>query len=103
MKINIKFSKPKKSFKKHGLLFAPEFYWEIIIYSVFTLAIASFIFGYYFFTQINKETVPTEDTPNRKGIIKTEKLEKALEYFSERQKKSFEILNSPIPVTDPSI
>ena len=101
--MQIKFFKIKKSFKKHGLAFKPDFYWQLIVFAVFILILASFIFGYYLFMQINQESILSVGSGGRQETVKKERLEKVLEYFSLREKKSIEILNSPAPVIDPSI
>jgi len=101
--MQIKFFKIKKSFKKHGLTFKPDFYWQLIVLTVFILVLASFLFGYYLFMQINKESVLSIESIGRQETIKKERLKKVLEYFSLREKKSIKILNSPAPVVDPSL
>ena len=53
--------------------------------------------------EINKEPIPTVMNIDKKGMTEKERLTKALEYFSERKKKSIEILNSPSPIIDPSL
>ena len=54
--------------------------------------------------QIDKDlVVPTGEIKGQITIVKKESIEKVLEYFSEREKKSNQILNSPSPVVDPSL
>ena len=100
--MEIKFFKKQKSFKKHASGLKPSFFWKLIVYLAFILIIGSFVFGYYLFTQINKESVLPEVSSSR-GIIKKEQLKKVLDYFEARKIKSVEILNSPSPVVDPSL
>ncbi len=104
MQINfLNFHKSRKVFKKHGQNVKPDFYWRLIVFTVLVAALLSFIFGYYLFLQINKEP----DLPDQSGsigqMIKKERFDKVLEYFSTREKKSFEILNSPVLIVDPSL
>lgn len=101
--MEIKFFKFKKNFGKKNLQLYPNFFWKLIVCLMLILVSFSFIFGYYLFIQVREEpTFPTEDM-NKKQTPEKEKLGKVLEYFSDREKKSVEILNSPAPVVDPSL
>ena len=101
--MDIKFLKNKKKFRKGGLGIRPDLYWRYILYMTFTLILFSCVFGVYFFMKINKGPVlPVADTSEQEAI-KKERFDKILEYFSEREKKSIEILNSPSPIVDPSL
>ncbi|MDE2399537.1 MAG: hypothetical protein KGL67_00785 [Patescibacteria group bacterium] len=101
MKIN--FLKPKKNFKKKNLELNSNFYWKIIMFSVFILTAVSFVFGYYMFVQVKDEASSSAGNVNQKQPIEKQRLEKVLDIFSAREKKSNEILNSPAPVVDPSL
>ena len=105
MKIELsKLFKKEKKFKKKDFTFNAYFYWKLAIVSAFFLVILSFCFGYYVFTKINKE--PDLSTQSGNGQIPTINKNRILEVFrvfSEREKKSAEILNSPAPVVDPSL
>ncbi len=101
--MQIKFFKIKKSFKKHDLAFSSDFYWQLIVFIAVILILTSFAFGYYLFVQVDKETVISVDDTSGQPVIKKERLDKVLKYFSLREKKSNEILNSPSPVVDPSL
>lgn len=101
--MEIKFLKKKKKFRKGGLGIKPDLYWEYLLYMTFVLIFVSCVFGLYLFMKINKESIPSVVDINGKEIIEKERLTKVLEYFSERKKKSMEILNSPSPIIDPSL
>ncbi len=102
MKIN--FFKKENSFKKKDLIFHPNFYWKIILLCVFVMIILSFLFGYRLFVQTNQEPIFSVTNDNGQfSMINKNRIEKVLNYFSEREKKSIEILNSPTPVVDPSL
>jgi magnesium-transporting ATPase (P-type) len=101
MKIN--FFKTKKNFKKKNLDLNSNFYWKIIVGTVFLLVLSSFVFGYYTFLGVKEDSISSGETFLKKRSIEKERLEKVLEYFSLREKKSVEILSSPTPIVDPSI
>lgn len=102
--MNIKFFKKEKSFKKENLWLDISFFWKLFIFIMFATTLGSLFFGYYFFMKINKESAPgVEDTKNNDHIVRKERIEKVLEYFSLRQQRSDQILISPAPVIDPSL
>ena len=101
--MKIKFFKREKKFKKGGFHANPDISWEIVLYLAFALVVASFVFGFLLLKEINKEA--GEGEVNARGqakIIEKERIDKALDYFAEREKKSAEISNSPSPIVDPS-
>jgi len=102
--MKIKFFKKEKNFKKTKSELNFYFFWKLAIGFVFVTALLSFLFGYYLFAQINQEYVfnASGDSNNDKTISK-ERIDKVLEYFSEKQKKSSGILNFPAPMIDPSL
>ena len=101
--MNLKFFKKKKKFRKGGSGVKPNLYWKYILYVTFFLIIGSFVFGFYFFMKTNEQlTLPTIKT-SKKETIKKERLNDVLKYFTEREKKSTEILNTPSPIIDPSL
>lgn len=102
MKIEI--LKIKKKFKKGGFHTNPNIGWRIILFLVFFMIVISIIFGFYLFRKTNKEfVISNTEIKVQDNIVKKERLEKVLEYFSEREKKSTLILNSPSPIVDPSL
>jgi len=102
MKIN--FLKKKNNFKKKDFVFNPNLYWKITIFGIFILMILSFFFGYYLFKQTNQEIVlQLTDNGEQIPTIDKDRIAKVLNYFSERDTKSNQIINSPSPVVDPSL
>ena len=102
--MEIKFLKRKKSFKKGSSEINPGFYWKLILGATILIILASFVFSFYLFMRIDKDPIlPAGSAEEQVKIIKKEEIEKVLEYFSEREKKSADILNSPSPVIDPSL
>ncbi len=101
--MEIKFFKKEKKFKKGNSEFNVKPFWKLAVLFMFIVALLSFFFGYYLFVQINKEPVPiTSSGGNQAEVIKKDRIDKVLEYFSKREEKSIQILNSPAPVIDPS-
>ena len=102
--MKIKFFKIKKNFKKGNFQINPNFFWKIILSLALIIAVSSFVFGFYVFMNLNSEINPETDTTSAQaGTIKKDRLEKILKYFSDKEKKSAEILNSPSPIIDPSL
>jgi hypothetical protein len=102
--MKIKFFKIKKDYKKENYEVNFNTYWKIIVIFSFLALVASFIFAFNFFTQTNKEGDLTFGK-NSGEISNTEKerVKNAIDYFSEKEKKSIEILNSLPAVIDPSL
>lgn len=104
--MKIKFFKKEKNFSKpkESKWLNINLYWEVAVIFMFMVFLASLAFGYYFFRQINKEFVSVEsDESGGVQTVKKERIEKVLNYFSEREKKSNGIINAPAPVIDPSL
>lgn len=102
--MDIKIFKNKKSFKKGGFHSNPNISWEFVLWGSLTLVLASFVFGFYLFAQTNKEFIlPATDAGRQIPTINKDRILKVLNYFSEREKKSVEILNSSTLVVDPSL
>lgn len=105
MKIEFsKFFKKEKNFKKKDFVIDALFYWKLVVWITFVIIIASFIFGYLLFTKINRE--PDLSNLNETEQIPTidqDRMFRVLEIFQKREAKSIEILNSPVPVVDPSL
>lgn len=103
--MQIKFFKSKQNFlKKKSLQGKPDFFWKIILVLCFILLILSFILGLFTFKQIEKELdLSTKNSNGKVEITQKERIEKILEYFSNREKKSMEILDSTLLISDPSL
>lgn len=99
--MNIKFPKRKKNYNKRENP-NPDFLWRMLLLFAFLIVLASGVFGFYLFLEVNKEPdIQTED--GNSLIVNKKRIDTTLEYFSSREKKSSEILNSPSPVIDPSL
>ncbi len=102
MKINL--FKKEKSFKKKDFTFHSNLYWRIILLGTTIIILLSFIFSYHLFIQINQDPVLLiENNSGQLPLVNKDRIDKVLNYFSEREKKSIEILNSPAPIVDPSL
>jgi hypothetical protein len=102
--MKIKILKKEKKFKKGGFHTNPNISWEIVLGVAAFIILILAIFGFYLFQNISREsTLPIADGEKQILIINTDRMEKALNYFSEREKKSAEILNFPVPIVDPSL
>ena len=104
MNLNFNFLKIKKTFRKGGLHSNPDVFWNILQALAFCLIIASFVFGFYLFRKINAGlTASGENTTGQTTAISKERIDKTLDYFANKEKKSTDIMNSPSPVVDPSM
>jgi hypothetical protein len=102
--MQIKLFKKRNNFKKKDFILNSNLYWRIAISGAFGLILLSFSFGLYLFLQINQESVlPETNGSTQTPMVNKDRISKVLNYFSEREKKSAEILNSPVPIVDPSL
>ena len=102
--MKIDFFKKENNLKKKNFTFNPAFYWELAVFIVFVIIILSFFFGYYLFVQINQNPVlPATLGGEQTVTVSSDRLEEVLNYFSAREEKSNQIINSPSPVVDPSL
>lgn len=102
--MEIKFFKKDKNFKKKSSEINPDSCWVFIFYIGFFLTLAAFAFGFYLFTQINRKPVLSTSGANKQvETVEKDRIKKVLEYFSLREQKSDQILNSPSPIVDPSL
>ena len=101
--MKLKFFKREKKFKKGGFHTNPDISWEAVLYLAFALAALSFVFGFLLLKEVGKESGNGElNGRGQTKVIEKERIDKALDYFAEREKKSAEILNSPSPIIDPA-
>ncbi len=101
--MKIKFFKKVNNFKKKDFDLNPNLYWKIALGGAFLAIIFSVFFGYSFFMQINNDEVPSgSEGIARIPMVSKDRIEKNLNYFSEREKKSEQIINYSSPVVDPS-
>lgn len=100
----MKLFKKKNNFKKKDFVFNPNLYWRIALFCMLIIITLSSFFGYHLFTQINQEPVlPVAQDDGQIPTVDKDRILKVLQYFSIREQKSSEILNSPSPVIDPSL
>ena len=102
--MKIKFFKIKKNYRKEGAKINPDIYWKILVTILFLAIVASFIFAYNIFKETNRDDIVIiQNNDDKMGNKEKIKIGDALKYFSEREKKSNEILNSPLVISDPSL
>jgi hypothetical protein len=102
--MKIKFFKKENNFKKKNFVFNTNLYWGIALFGAFAIILYSFFFGYNLFKEINQEPVlPDTNQAGQVPVVKIDRLKTVLNYFSLREQKSIQILNSPAPVVDPSL
>lgn len=102
----IKLFKKQKNFTKDRESFWSNinFYWEAAVFIMFVIFVLSSFFGYYLFMKTDEEYVSEINTTTSQfGAVKKERIDRVLGYFSVKNKKSEQILNSPAPVVDPSL
>ncbi len=102
--MKIKLFKKENNFKKKDFILNFNFYWKIAVFGAFVLILLSFFFGYRLFNQINEESILSSiNLDEQIPTVNQDRILKALNYFSEREQKSVEILNSSISIVDPSL
>ena len=100
----IKIFKTKKGYRKTERLINPTIYWKLVLFIGFLLVLASVLFGLYLFMIINQEFVaPQGNTTSGIETVSKERIDSVLKYFSDRDQKSTQIINSRSPITDPSL
>lgn len=106
MNIKINFLKKKNNWQKGKESFWMDinFYWKCSVCFMFVVIVFSFFFGYYLFMQVKKEFVPTVEGGDKlREAVRQDRVEKALQYFREREENSKKIQSSPVPIIDPSL
>ncbi|MEK9181619.1 MAG: hypothetical protein AAB786_01215 [Patescibacteria group bacterium] len=102
--IQTKFFKKERKFKKESSWLNINFYWKFVLGIVFLAIPLSLFLGYRLFLETDKDFVLREDEMEGvPKIIRKERIDRALEYFSSRKEKSNQIINSPAPIIDPSL
>jgi type II secretory pathway component PulC len=102
--MKIKIFKKENNFKNKDLNFNLNLYWEIAICSTLILVALSSFFAYNLFQQMKQKFVlPTTAESGQVPTISQDRINEVLNYFSDKEKKSTQILNSPAPVVDPSL
>jgi hypothetical protein len=102
--MNLKFLKFEKKFKKKEHQPDPDLYWRIVFSVAVFLMLAGLVFGTFLFLKINNEDFSVSLTTSGEGQkINKDRIAKVLQYFTDRQDKSKDILVMPAPRRDPSI
>ncbi len=104
MKIKL-FKKTNKFSHSSWTKLHPGLHWRIALYGFFTLVVASFAFGFYLFIKEDKaiNSLSFDDTKAAVDTVSRDRIQKVLNLFSEREKKSAEIISNPPTFSDPSI
>ncbi len=101
--MQIKFFKKEKSFKKEDLKVNLNLYWQCAVGGAAVIILLSFLFGYSTFTGLNDDTNTYAGVSDSVPTVSNDRIEKDLNYFSDRAQESTDIINSPSPVADPSL
>ena len=102
--MKIEFFKKENSFKKKEFDFNPNLYWEVAVICALALIVYSLFFGHNLFVQISQEPeTPIVSGSSQIPMVDKDRLQKVLNYFSDRETKTAQISNSPSPLVDPSL
>lgn len=96
--------KRKKVFRKESGQINANRYWDVLFFAFFILFFLAMFFGYLTFKNTNTEFV-VDSTFNKDdaGINQKNKIKKVVDYFSEKEASSLEIINSEVLIIDPSL
>ncbi len=90
--------------KKEDVQSTMHLYWEVAVCFMGVVTLLALLLGYFLFMSINQEPAAQSANSNSShDTIKKDRLDKVLQYFSTKAQNSIQILNSPAPVTDPSV
>ncbi len=96
--------KPKTHFQKGGIASSADFFWGGLLIVIFLVLAGFAVFCLLIFIGVTKQPIFEVATSNGKTqIINKDRVNAALSHFSDRAKKSTEIMDSPVPVVDPSL
>lgn len=104
MKIDFKkILKRKKHFRKGGFHTNPNIGWQILVLFSFGAGLVFFVIGFMQFRELSAQfQTPVFPEEDWEGAMSRERIEKTLQYFSERERKSKDITTSPASIADPS-
>lgn len=98
-----KIFKKKQKFRKGGFHTNPNIGWELIVGLAFIVAMGFLAHGSYLFIETNREfDAPSLSDAVGKTVLEKERMDTALEYFAERERKAAGIIAAPARVVDPS-
>ena len=102
--MEINFLKTKKNYIKDNFKCNPDFFWKIFVGCFFLLISVSFIFSFILFKKVNNQNnLVVKQKIEKLSDKEKKKIQEALVYFAEREKKSKEISESKSVVIDPSL
>jgi len=101
--MKIKLFKKKKNFKKKDFAFNTNLYWKVAVGGSLVVIVLSSAYGYVLFKDISREFALPAGNEDQSIIVREDRINKALDYFSQKEEKSVEILGSPDSVVDPSL
>ena len=102
--MDLKFLKFEKKFKKKEHQPDPDFYWRIIFGVTAVLVLSGVVFAGYLMKQINQQDFSLSlEYGGEARKISNDRIDKVLQYFTNRENKSKDILVLPSPKRDPSI
>lgn len=104
MKFNLDLIKKDSTIKKENYQPNADKYWRIILGIASALIIASFIFGYILFKKTTNDFDANLNLiKDNSAMLRKERIEKALDGFSDKKSKTMEVLSYPAGVVDPSL
>ncbi len=102
--MKIKFFKKENNFKKKDFELNPNLYWSFSLIFLLIIIILSFILGYFLLKKVDKDLAPSnESAVTQTPLIDHSRIDTVLFFFSEREKRSNQILQTPTPILDPSL
>ena len=104
MKINFPKFKKEKKLTKDNTNVNVNFYWKLLLYAFLLFLVSSVAFGFYVFSNTNKEPVLSDTIISKQNDkVKQSRVDNVFNYFTEKTKKTDDILNSTVSVVDPSL
>ena len=104
MKLELNFKKKDNIIKKENYQPNAEKYWKTILGISFVLIIGSFVFGYILFKKTTNDFDANLNLiKDNSAVLRKERIDKALDGFSEKKSKTMEVLSYPAGVVDPSL
>lgn len=102
--MDLKFLKFEKKFKKKEHQPDPDFYWRVIFGVTTVLFLSGIVFGGFLLKKVNQQDFSLSLEYSGEGKkISENRIDKVLQYFTDRENKSKDILVLPAPRRDPSI
>ncbi|MDQ5922312.1 MAG: hypothetical protein QG644_20 [Patescibacteria group bacterium] len=104
MKFELHLKKKDKIIKKENYQPNADKYWRVILGMAFVLITGSFVFGYILFKKTTSNFDPNLNIlKDNSALLRKERIDKALDGFSDKKSKTMEVLSYPAGVVDPSL